>query len=578
MKLLEALDIVKGMNGREGRALPAYLATGFTSLHLKTFLTAELSKLLPDRTIEVSEGLFGDLLGNLRRFSKSEFEFGAVFLEWCDLDSRLGIRSAARWNSSDLDDILATTQRRAQELQQQLNENSLKSPIALSLPTLPLVPFSYTPGWQASSFDLELHGIVRSMTSAVSHNTRIRVLNSQRIDIESPLKERFDVEGETLTGFPYRLPHASSLAFSVARLLQAPLPKKGLITDLDETLWKGTLGEDGVDGIRWDLEHKSQMHAFYQRFLGSLASAGVMVGVASKNDPALVNEAMNREDLAISQSSFYPIEAHWEPKSHSVTRIMEAWNVSDDSIVFVDDSPFELAEVKAAHPDVHCLQFPTGDPVGVYNLVQKLRDIFGKGTIFPEDAVRVESIRRRNLHRSMRSMSAPQDFIEDGDAELTCNFEKFPPDLRALELVNKTNQFNLNGRRYTESSWLKLVGESSAFLMIASYRDKFGPLGKIAVLGGSLQSGKLNISVWAMSCRAFSRRIEYKCLYELVKHFGAKQIAFDFQTTQRNGPIRDFLCGILGTAPSTECTVTREILQQRLESFLRLPEPVNERR
>jgi FkbH-like protein len=575
MKLLEALNIVKAMNLRKGRTLPIYFASGFTPLHLKTFLTAELSQLFPERTIEVSEGIFGDLLGNLSRFSKSDFEFGGAFLEWSDLDPRLGIRSTARWNNSELSNILTTAQTRALRLQQQIDENSRFAPIAISLPTLPLLPLSFTPGWQASSFDLELHGIVQSLGSTISRNPRVRVLSSQRIDMESPLKERFDVEAELLTGFPYRLLHASVLAFSAALLLRPQVPKKGLITDLDDTLWKGILGEDGIDGISWDPEHNSQMHALYQRFLGSLASAGVMIGVASKNDPALVNEALEREDLALSPSVLYPIEAHWETKSQSVARILETWNVSADSIVFVDDSALELAEVEAAQHGIQCLRFPVGDEAGIYNLVLELRDIFGKGAIFPEDLIRSASIRHSHPSSDSRAAVATDDFLDNVKAETTFDFNKLPLDPRALELVNKTNQFNMNGRRYTEASWLKLISEPSAYLMVAAYRDKFGPLGKIAVVAGLVRGGRLSISTWVMSCRAFSRRIEYKCLAELVNHFGPEEIAFDFLPTERNGPFSNFLSEILGTAPSPNCTVPREVLQRGVELFLKLPESVN---
>jgi predicted enzyme involved in methoxymalonyl-ACP biosynthesis len=119
----------------------------------------------------------------------------------------------------------------------------------------------------------------------------------------STLQERFDVESELLTGFPYKLPHASALGNLLACLTRRPSPKKGLMTDWDDTVWRGILDEVEVDGISWDLDHHSQMHAFYQRLLGAFASEGVLLAVASKNEVSLVEKAFGKKDLALSASS-----------------------------------------------------------------------------------------------------------------------------------------------------------------------------------------------------------------------------------------------------------------------------------
>ena len=148
-----------------------------------------------------------------------------------------------------------------------MEEISQRLPLVLCLPTLPVPPISFVPGWQTSSFELDLRAVVQSISSKVSRCAQVRILSAQRIDLVSPLRERLDVEAEVLTGFPYRLPHASALAALLAFLTRGPIAKKGLITDLDDTLWRGILGEVGVEGISWDLDHHSQMHAYYQRFL-----------------------------------------------------------------------------------------------------------------------------------------------------------------------------------------------------------------------------------------------------------------------------------------------------------------------
>jgi len=576
MKLVEALTILKGVKRRKGELFTCFLATGMNPLHLSTLLAAELSLLFRNERIEVQPGLYGDFLGNLDRLRRADADSGIVLMEWTDLDPRLGIRTLAAWSPSAYTDILSNVRARALQVQQTIEQACQRMPVVLSMPTLPLPPISFVPGWQASSFEVDLKALVQSIASHVSQCAQVRVLSPQRIDMVSPLRERLDVKSELLSGFPYKLGHASALANLLAHLTRMPAPKKGLITDLDDTLWRGILGEVGIDGISWDLDHQSQMHAFYQRLLGALATEGVLIAVASKNEPSLVQEAFRRKDMALSADSIFPVEVSWGPKSESVTRILKTWNVGADSVVFVDDSPLELAEVKATHPEVECVQFPTRDGVAIYDLVFRLRDLFGKSSILREDTIRVESMRRSHAATAVyeAAKAAPTGFLEQIEADMSFHFSKSPLDPRALELVNKTNQFNLNGKRYTEASWHNYFLDPASFLVLVSYKDKFGPLGKIAVIAGR-RNRKLHVDTWAMSCRAFSRRIEYRCLEELFAKFDVNEIELDYLRTDRNSPLTEFLTEILGGAPSPHCTISRRELATRSETFRRLQEATN---
>jgi FkbH-like protein len=565
MKLVEALDIIKGAKQRSAEAFTCFLATGLNPLHLTTFLSAELILLFTDRKIEIQHGLYGDFLGNVSRLAKADAESGIVLIEWADIDARLGIRSSATWSPSVCADILATVRTRASQIQRTIEETCQRMPLIVCFPTLPLPPISFFPGWQASSLEIGLNAIMQSVRSQVSQCAQVRVLSPQRLDMVSPLRERFDVESELLSGFPYRLAHASALASLLAQLTRKPMPRKGLITDLDDTLWRGILGEVGIEGISWDLDHHSQMHAYYQRMLGALAAEGVLLGIASKNERSLVESAFGRKDLVLSPNIFFPIEVSWGPKSEAVARILKTWNVGPDSVVFLDDSPLELAEVKASHPEVECIQFPTKNSVAIYDLALRLRDLFGKSAILEEDSSRAQSIRRShanaNAYEAAKVM--PTTFLESVEAEMSFDFSKTPLDPRALDLVNKTNQFNLNAKRYTEASWQNYFRNPASFLLVASYTDKFGPLGKIAVVAGSQNGKKLSIDTWVMSCRAFSRRIEYMCLEELFAKFGIDEIELDYLRTDRNSPLREFLGEVLGEAPSPGCAISRQLLETR---------------
>lgn len=574
MKLVDALKSNRLMQVREDPFLHCGLASGFNPLHLTTFLIAELSEAFGTHRIEVSDGLYGDLLGNIARLASGDFDYGFVLIEWSDLDFRLGLRSTARWSSSELADMLATARTRGGQIQNALDRAAKHLTLAVSLPTLPLPPVACTPGWQTGSFQLEMRVIAQSLVSFLSMHPQLRILNSEWIDMESPLRDRHDPDSELLTGFPYRLPHASALAFALRRLVERRSPKKGLITDLDETLWKGILGEDGVHGVSWRLENHSQIHAYYQRFLGSLASEGVLIAIASRNDPTLVEQALGRNDLAVDPDKIYPTEACWKDKSGSVDQILRRWNIGPDAVVFVDDNPREIAEVKAAFPAISCVQFPAGDTTAVYDMILQLRNLFGKSAVIEEDAMRLASIRRSHLSLLSENSAAGGLAPERIHAEIVCDFTHSVADARPLELVNKTNQFNLNGERYTDGEWRRVLSAPGSYLMTASYRDKFGPLGTVAVLAGSMVGRTLTIHTWVMSCRAFARRIEHRCLTELVARFDPAEVVFDYAKTERNGPMTDFLTQILGKIPSPGMHMFRESLRLPDEAAAKIQEPI----
>jgi HAD superfamily phosphatase (TIGR01681 family) len=167
----------------------------------------------------------------------------------------------------------------------------------------------------------------------------VRILSSEHIDRGSPISSRFDIKSELVAGFPYATAHADVLGEALANLVLPRPRKKGLITDLDDTFWAGIVGEVGPAAVQFDLESGTQIHAIYQQFLASLADAGVLVGVASRNDAEVVQEALSSRDLHIDAARLFPIEAHWGEKSESVRRILQAWNIAPDAVVFVDDSP-----------------------------------------------------------------------------------------------------------------------------------------------------------------------------------------------------------------------------------------------
>jgi len=563
LTVTEALKIIQA-SSHAGSQLNVLLACGCTPLHLKTFLQAHLQQIQTQRQVRVSDGLYGDLCGTLERASGKLVDGVAIILEWADLDLRLGYRSAAPWSEASVRDILTVTDRSLQRLTAAIAGIPKEIRVVLSPPTLPLPPLFHTARWQASEAELLLDQKLSSFLAEVSGRAGLSVVNQGRLAQDSTFSRRLDLKSELLIGFPYTVAHAEVLGALCARLLAPPARKKGIITDLDDTVWAGIVGEVGPEGVSWDLSQHQHLHALYQNLLASLAERGVLVGVASKNDAKTVEKAFQRDDILLRPEKIFPFEVHWGAKSKSVGRILETWNIGADSVILVDDSAMELAEVAAAHPGVHCIQFPKGDYAAGLAMFRQIRDLCGRERISQEDGLRLESIRKgAEFRRLLEDGSVPEDFLAQADASVTFDFCPAPEDGRVLELVNKTNQFNLNGLRRTEADWSSLNRHPDSVVAVLSYKDKFGPLGKIAVLEGRRNGTTIGVNTWVMSCRAFSRRVEHQCLRTLFDRFGLSEITLDFAATAKNGPLQDFLQALTGGKPSGKIALTRPEFEAR---------------
>ncbi len=560
MRVTDALKILHDAP-QEGKSFEVTLACGFTALHLQTFLAAYLQQALPTRRVTVSTGLYGNLARTIEEAAVRDVNNLAIALEWMDLDPRLGHRASAVWDSNTLPDILSSVRKALERLMSLIEGIPSGAKVAISAPTLPFPPLFHSPSWQMSESETVLAKVMAEFAAQMA-SLGIPIVNSMNLAEESAPGLRYDLKSDLLFGLPYSLAHTDKLALSLSRLICPPTSKKGIITDLDDTLWSGLVGEVGPEGIHWDVGSHSGLHALYQSLLASLAEHGILVGVASKNDSIFVEKAFERSDLLLRKARIFPMEVHWQAKSISVERILRVWNVSADAVVFVDDSPMELAEVAAAHPGIECILFPEKDYAAGYVMLRHLRDLFGKQKLSAEDFSRLDTIRQSARFQEAAGDLTPETFLQEAKATVHFDFQSSKEDSRALELVNKTNQFNLNGTRYTESDWAFELSRPNTHLIVTSYEDRFGRLGKIAVIMGHLDGSVLSIRTWVMSCRAFSRRIEYLCLKTCFEQYGVRDIKFDFLATDKNGPLREFLTHLLGQPPDGQVKVTRERFEQ----------------
>jgi FkbH-like protein len=567
MTLGQALGLVQ-QRKEVNRRRKIFLVCGFQPLHLGTFLQGHFALRFPDEAADIQTGLYGDLERTLITSAGSQVEAAAVVIEWSDLDPRLGLRSAGGWALSVQADILESCHERFTRLLGGLEALGAKMPVALVPPTLPFSLLGHTPGWQLSVTEVELQKQVATFLAKAARISGVAVLNSSSFASVSPEPSRLDVLMELRAGFPYTVAHASAVASQVVKLLFPPSPMKGLITDLDETFWSGIVGEVGVRGVSWSLAEHTAIHGLYQQMLGHLFEMGVLLAIASKNELSVVEEAFERDDLFVPARCFFPVYANWGPKSDSIAEILRTWNIGAESVVFVDDSAMEIDEVRTAFPALRCLQFSKKHPAKTMELLEQLRDLFGKPAVHREDALRQASIRANVALQAAAGGCPGGEFLRGLQGRLTFDCRKDPSNKRLLELINKTNQFNLNGVRLSEGEWLKHLEDQSALVAAVSYEDKFGPLGTIGVLSGRQVNDELELTSWVLSCRAFSRKIEDHMLDHLFNQHGVAAVRLAFRPTVRNQPLRNYLASLgLDVDADIAPSLSREQFQNQIKDL-----------
>lgn len=314
---------------------------------------------------------------------------------------------------------------------------------------------------------------------------------------------------------------------------------KVLVTDLDNVLWAGLAAEDGADGIRCSSEGLGFRHFLYQGLLAKLKASGVILAAVSRNDLDVARAPIVAGKTLLAENDFVEILASYEPKSVHIRRLAESLNLGLDAFVFVDDNPVELAEVGTALSQVKCLQFPAHDDQ-LTLFLRELAVLFARRTISNEDRQRTEMYRRR-LEVSKLSPIAGAgadltDFLAKLRMELTI-FDRSAGDReRAIQLINKTNQFNLNGRRMTDDEVAGILATGGR-LYTARLDDRTGSQGEILAC---LIDGQRRMVSFVLSCRVFQRQVEYAFICWLVRRLG-NELKLAYAATERNTPMREFL-------------------------------------
>ena len=341
----------------------------------------------------------------------------------------------------------------------------------------------------------------------------------------------------TVDAIPY-------LSFNVANIIKSIFGKnkKGLVLDLDNTLWGGVIGDDGVDNIELGPEEsEGQAYMEFQRYIKAQKQLGVILNVDSKNEYENAIAGLNHPDSVLKPEEFITIKANWDPKDLNFKEIATGLNLLPESLVFVDDNPAErhivseqLKGVSAPEMETITQYVQTLDRNGYFEVTNLSADDLKRNEMYKENAARAA------LEASFSDYGEYLDSLEM--VGVIHPFESIYM-ARIAQLSNKSNQFNLTTKRYTQADIEEIAANGEYITLYGKLIDKFGDNGVVSVLIGHEIDKICHMDLWLMSCRVLKRDMEFAMMDSLVKackERGINEIRGYYYPTAKNAMVKEF--------------------------------------
>ena len=385
---------------------------------------------------------------------------------------------------------------------------------------------------------------IRAITAALLERGRGRVawVELDRLAARLGTASFADESGYTNAKLPFSLKFLPDYipAFRAAWRIAVARTKKVLVVDLDNTVWGGVIGDEGVDGIVIGPgSPRGEAFADWGRYIKQLADRGVILAVCSKNDPKVAATGFTHKHSVLKKSDFAAFSCSWSDKAGELRRIAGELNVGVDSFVFVDDNPAECEQVRMELPEVAVVHLGT-DPTRFIECVER-GQWFDLDQYTVEDAARSEAYAARAQAREEQASSSDIATYLTGLRMVGLFGEAQANDLaRVTQLEQKTNQFNVTTRRYSEGAISDFMSRDDVLVLAFKLSDKFGDHGLVSTLIAVHEGNTFRIDSWLMSCRIFSRTAEQFMLGKLIEFArarGATIVFGEYIPTEKNGVV-----------------------------------------
>ena len=367
----------------------------------------------------------------------------------------------------------------------------------------------------------------------------IFILSNQDIFAKYALNDVLSYENYDILGMPYNVSLASEVANSYYHSISGiyTIKKKVLVVDADNTLWQGVIGEDGVEGVKIGGEYPGSIFADFQRQLLRYKQAGLLLCLCTKNNSADIEDAFSQRDMPLSLNDFVVTKTNWERKSTNILEIVDELNLGLESVIFVDDNPFEIDEVSGCLEGVTCLQFDYKNKKESVSLLDKRLDLFRDHTT-DEDTSKTEIYKAEKLRNEVKTYyKSENEFQNSLNLEIEYFVNNSVHVKRASQMSMKTNQFNLTAKRYSISDISLFMKNHKVITVCVS--DKYGDMG---VVGLAILIDN-EIDTFLMSCRAFGRKIENTIFSICEKETPSGKMFASYIPTFKNALVEKFFDG-----------------------------------
>lgn len=336
------------------------------------------------------------------------------------------------------------------------------------------------------------------------------------------------------------LPEVAKQVIDVTLAIEGKF-KKCVVLDLDNTIWGGTIGDDGIENIQIGELGVGQAFSRFQTWLKELKNRGIILAVCSKNNEDVAKEPFEKHpEMVLRLDDISVFIANWEDKAQNIKKIQEILNIGMDSMVFIDDNPFERGVVKNLIPDITVPDLPE-DPAQYMDYLKEL-NLFETASFSEADAGRTKQYQeeaKRNLTQA--NYQNYDEYLISLEMKACAKpFDKFHYS-RIAQLTQRSNQFNLRTIRYTEDEIEKIAGSDEHITLYYTLEDKYGDYGLISVvILDKLNDEELFISEWLMSCRVLKRGMEEFIINKMVdtaRANGFKKIIGEYIKTPKNAMV-----------------------------------------
>lgn len=346
-----------------------------------------------------------------------------------------------------------------------------------------------------------------------------------------------------LSNMPYSKEGLDCLLFEIERLLNTLFSerRKIIVLDLDNTLWGGVIGEDGLEGIELSNHKEGQRYYDFQRQLFEMKKRGLLLGLNSKNnyDDAMI-AIQNHPYMILRDDDFAVKRINWNDKTDNMLEMIQEVNLSESSFIFIDDNPVERELIKMVCPDVLVPDFPLdttellqfGESIWL-DYCRPLRTV--EEDLLKTKMYQNQTIRKQLLNRVLNI----NDYYTQLQMELDIHRMKEYEINRVVQLLNKTNQFNLTTKRYTRTDILQFFASQSKEIYVVYCSDKYGESGLIGVIILELFEASAFIDTFVLSCRVMNRRIEDAFINEIVNRCKGRIILAEYIPTKKNTVVKE---------------------------------------